>query len=100
MSGHIVPARVYYRVFAGLLALTLATVAMAFVDLGEANTITAITIAVGKGLLVVLFFMHVKYTVRLVWVFAAGGFCWLIILLALTLGDVLTRDWIPAPTAW
>ena len=56
------------------------------------NTAIALSIAVVKGLLVVLFFMHIRYGSRLSWVFAAAGFVWLGIMLTLTMSDYLTRN--------
>jgi cytochrome c oxidase subunit IV len=57
MSQPLVPRQLYYRVFAALLGLTLLTVGVAFLDLGSLNTIIALTIAVAKVVLVLLFFM-------------------------------------------
>ncbi len=62
-------------------------------DLGPLNTIAALAIAVFKAILVVLFFMHVRYSSRLTWAVVCGGVFWLGILLALTFGDYLTRGW-------
>jgi len=93
MSGHIVSTRVYYAIFAVLMLCTLLTVQIAFLDLGPLNAIAALVIAVFKAVLVVLFFMHVKYSTRLTWVVVIGGFFWLGILLALTMTDYLTRAW-------
>ena len=76
--------------------MTLATAGAAFIDLGgNLNTAVAMVIAACKALLVILFFMHVRYSSRLTWVFVAAGFFWLMILLALTLADVLSRRWLP-----
>jgi cytochrome c oxidase subunit IV len=97
MSVHVVPVRTYLGVFAALLALTAITTAAAFVDLGPFNNVVALGIAVLKATLVVLIFMHVKYSPRLVpLVVIAGGF-WLVILIALTLTDYLTRGWLQVP---
>ena len=93
MSEHIVPKRIYYIVFAALMVCTYLTVQIAFFDLGALNTIAALTIAVFKAVLVVLFFMHVKYSTRLTWAVVVGSVFWLGILLALTMGDYLTRVW-------
>jgi cytochrome c oxidase subunit IV len=93
MSSHTVPTRVYYLIFAILMICTALTVAIAFVDLGPFNVVAALIIAVFKATLVVLFFMHVKYSTRLTWVVVAGSVFWLGILLALTMGDYLTRPW-------
>ena len=93
MSSHILPKRVYYTIFAILLFCTYLTVQIAFLDLGPLNTIGALGIAIFKAVLVVLFFMHVKYSTRLTWAVVLGSVFWLGILLALTLSDYLTRVW-------
>jgi cytochrome c oxidase subunit 4 len=88
-----ISVRSYVGVFVALLALTAITTAAAFVDLGATwNTTLAITIAVVKALLVILFFMHVLYSRPMTWIFAGAGFFWLAILFALTLADYATRD--------
>jgi cytochrome c oxidase subunit 4 len=92
-TGHILPIRLYLFVFGSLLFLTALTVAAALVDLGLMNTVVAITIAVVKGLLVVLFFMHLRYSERLNWIFAGAAFFWLAILLGLTVSDYISRGW-------
>ena len=84
MSQHIVPPRVYYTVFGMLMLGTAITVGVSFLDLGAFNAIVALTIAVFKATLVVLFFMHVKYSTRLTWVVVTGSVFWLAILLSLT----------------
>jgi len=93
MSPHVVPTRVYYLIFGILMFCTALTVGIAFVDLGPFNVVAALTIAVIKATLVVLFFMHVKYSTRLTWAVVAGSVFWLGILIALTMGDYLTRPW-------
>jgi cytochrome c oxidase subunit IV len=95
----IVPVATYLKIFAALIVLALLTTGLAFIDLHVFNTILAMTIAVTKAVLVVLFFMHVKYEGRLTLVFAIAGFCWLAIMLILTASDYLTRGWLPAPGA-
>ncbi|MFN0007847.1 MAG: cytochrome C oxidase subunit IV family protein [Planctomycetota bacterium] len=94
MSEHIVPLKTYYAIFAALLVGTAVTVGVAFLDLGPMNTVVAITIAVIKALLVILYFMHVKYSSRLTWVFAGAGFAWLVLMIGLTIADFDTRGWI------
>ena len=94
MSEHIVPTRTYYVIFLMLMACTALTVWVAYLDLGPLNTIAAIAIAVFKAVLVVLFFMHVKYSSKLTWAVIAGGVFWLLILLTI-MGDYLTRAWQP-----
>jgi cytochrome c oxidase subunit 4 len=91
MTTHILPKRVYYTIFGVLMVATFATVQIAFLDLGAFNAVVALTIAVFKAVLVVLFFMHVRYSTHLTWVVVIGAVFWLVILLALTAGDYLTR---------
>ena len=91
MSQHVVPVRVYLAVFSALMILTAATVAVARVDLGLLNTPVALTIAVAKALLVILYFMHVRYSGKLTWLAVAAGFFWLAHLLGGTLIDYAAR---------
>jgi len=92
-TGHIVPTRVYYTIFGVLILCTYLTMQIAFFDLGVLNTVAALGIAVLKATLVVLYFMHVRYSTRLTWAVVVGSVFWLGILLALTMGDYLTRVW-------
>ena len=94
---HIVPATVYYSVFAALMILTAGTVAVAFVDLGRLNIAVALGVAVVKATLVVLFFMHVKYSSRLVQLVVLASIVWLFMLFGITLSDYITRGWLVAP---
>jgi cytochrome c oxidase subunit 4 len=101
MSGHvIVPVRIYVGVFLALMLLTALTTGVAYIDLGAWNTVVALAIAVTKMLLVVLFFMHVKYATGLTRVIIIAGFFWLGIMIALSLSDELTRGWEIVPKAW
>ena len=90
---HVVPLKIYYAIFATLLVLTGVTVAVAYVDLGPLNTVVALVIACFKAMIVVLYFMHVKYSTRLIKLTVIAGLYWMGILLALTLSDYLTRGW-------
>lgn len=90
-TQHIVPLSVYYTIFAALIVGTAITVAVAFVDLGALNTVVALAIACAKATLVVLYFMHVKYSTKLTWAVVGSSVFWLLILLALTFNDYLTR---------
>ena len=72
---------------------TYLTVQAAFIDLGAFNTVVALAIACTKAVLVVLYFMHVRYSTRLTWAVVVASVFWLGILLALTFGDYLTRPW-------
>ena len=94
ISEHIVPPRVYFAIFAALMVFTAATVAAAFMDLGPFNLAVALVIATVKATLVVLYFMHVRYSSRLIWVIFASALFWLAILFALTFSDYLTRSWL------
>ena len=97
MSEHIVPVRVYVTIFLVLLAGTTLTVLAAFQDFPwYFNTIVAMTIAVTKATFVVLYFMHVRYSTRLIWVIMASALFWMAILFALTFSDYNTRGWIPS----
>ncbi len=100
MSEHIVEKKIYYKVFGVLMALLGATVAIAYIHLGKLNVIAALTIAVIKAVLIILYFMHVRYSSRLLWIFVGAGFFWLGILFALAYSDFLTRGWLPLPTGW
>jgi cytochrome c oxidase subunit 4 len=93
MASHILPKRVYYTIYAILMFCTYLTVQIAFFDLGAMNTVAALAIAVFKASLVVLFFMHVKYSPKLTWAVVIGSVFWLGILLAMTMTDYLTRVW-------
>jgi cytochrome c oxidase subunit IV len=99
MSEHIVSKKVYFVIFGALMVLTALTVFAANIDLGseKINTVVALTIAVTKAMLVVLYFMHVRYSSRLTWVVVAGGFLWLLIMFGLTLSDYLSRGMLVYP---
>jgi cytochrome c oxidase subunit 4 len=71
--------------------LLLATWGIAQINLGPYNIVAALTIAVTKMILVILFFMHVRHSKPLTWLFVAAGFIWLLIMFDLTLSDYLTR---------
>ena len=92
MSEHIMSSKFYYTIWITLLVLTVITAAVSFVDLGPLNTVVALVIATFKALLVVLFFMHVKYTSdRLVKVGVISAVFFLLLLLGLSLADYTTR---------
>ena len=100
MSEEIIPAGIYFRVWAILLILLGLTTGLAYIPMGWFNTFMSVTIAFVKAILIVLFFMHVKYKGRLVRVFVCAGLFWLGILFVLSLGDYFTRSWLPQPTVW
>jgi cytochrome c oxidase subunit IV len=89
--SHISPKRTYYTIFALLMGLTVVTVFAAFTHLGIFNFPVAIGIAITKATLVILFFMHAKYSSRLTKLFVGMSFFFLMILFSLTLTDYLSR---------
>ena len=95
MSGHVAPRSMYVIVWIALLVGTGLTVLAAEVDLGALNNVVMLAIACTKAMLVILFFMHVRWSSRLTWVVVASGFFWLLILFTLTMGDYLTRGMLP-----
>lgn len=105
-THHIIEPYVYYRVFGILIVLFIATVGAAFFNLSEmlnwapANIVVALMIAVAKATVIVLYFMHVKYSSRLTQIFAGAGLIWLAILFIFTFADYFTRSWIPQPGSW
>jgi cytochrome c oxidase subunit 4 len=99
MSEHIVSRTVYFVIFGALMALTAVTVFAAQFDFGNeaVNTTIALAIAVTKAVLVVLYFMHVRYSSRLTGIVVVSGFLWLAIMILITLSDYLTRGWSALP---
>ena len=96
-SHHVVSIKVYFAIFAALMMLTAFTVWVAFIDLGSLNVVVALGVAVTKATLVILFFMHVKYSSRLTWLVVGSGFVFLAILIAFTMSDVVSRGWLGTP---
>jgi cytochrome c oxidase subunit 4 len=95
MSEHIVSIKVYIAIALALVVGTAVTVVAGKIDFpGPLNVIIALTIACIKATLVVLYFMHVRYSSRLIWLIFASALFWMGILFALTLSDYWTRSWI------
>jgi cytochrome c oxidase subunit IV len=97
MAEHVTSVKLYVAVFLALMVLTAATVWVATFDLGWANDVVALTIAVTKALLVLTFFMHLRYSTRLTVLTALAGFFWLGILIFLTLNDYISRGVLEIP---
>ena len=95
MSGHVAPKSLYYLIFLALMIGTGLTVLVAKFDLGPLNNIVMLSVACVKALLVILFFMHVRWGSRLTWVVAGSGFFWLLILFSITMADYMSRGWVP-----
>lgn len=101
MSGsHVVPIRVYLAVILSLMALTIVTVWVAFLDFGFLNDVIAVGIAVLKALLVAMYFMHLRYSAPITRLFAGAGAIFFVILIALSLSDYRSRAWLPYPDGW
>ena len=89
----VVPPRVYPIIFGSLLVLTGATVACSYVELGVFNAVVALAIACIKASLVVLFFMHVRYSSRLMKLTVAAGIFTFLVLITMTMTDYISRAW-------
>jgi cytochrome c oxidase subunit IV len=92
---HVMSVRFYVMIFLALIVGTILTVIVAKFDLGPFNNIVMLTVACAKALLVVLYFMHVRWSSRLTMVVAASGFFWLLILFTITMADYMSRGWMP-----
>ena len=95
--SHIASVKSYVGIFLTLMVLTAVTVAVAYVNLGQLNKVVALGIATFKATLVILYFMHVKYSSHLTKLVVVSGFFFLIILLGLTMADYGSREWLPVP---
>lgn len=94
MTEATISIKTYALIFVTLLILTGTTFAISAIDLGGLNAVVALVIAMGKALLVALFFMHLRYSRPLMLVVVTAGLLWLAIMITLTLGDFLTRGWL------
>jgi cytochrome c oxidase subunit 4 len=90
---HIVTPATYIMVFATLLVGTAITVGAAYIDLGIFNPIVALGIACTKAVIVILFFMHVKYQSKLIKMTVGAGFFTFLVLITMTLTDYMSRAW-------
>ena len=97
MSEHIVGPKIYVSIFLALMAFTALTVGAAFINLGAFNAVVALSIAVIKAVLVILFFMHVRYSSKMVMVLIIAGFFWMGIMFVLTMSDYISRVWSSYP---
>ena len=91
------PPKFYWKNCLGLMALLALTWGMGYVNLGYFNLVLALAISVVKMLLIVLFFMHLRGDSRILHLAAITGILWLFFMLALTLGDYLSRGWVSMP---
>ena len=107
MEHHTVSPMIYLAILGALLVGTALTVWASYIDLGEWhiapgltvfwNPVVALAIACSKAVLVVLFFMHVKYSTKLTKMIVGAGFFWLGLLLFITMTDIWTRSWMGVP---
>ena len=97
MTGPSVSIRTYTFTWLSLLVLTLITTLIGFVDLGVFTMIIAVGIATLKAAIIAAIFMHALFEAKLVRVVIAGGVVWFLILVTLTMGDYITRGWVPFP---
>jgi cytochrome c oxidase subunit 4 len=100
MSETAVSKSTYLVVWASLLILLAITVGVSYIHLGWFNAAAAVAIAVIKAVIIILYFMHVRYSPKILWIFVGAGFFWLGIMFVLTLGDYFTRAYLPVPTIW
>jgi cytochrome c oxidase subunit IV len=89
--------RIYWVVFAALMALLGATMLATLIDIGPLNIALALTIATIKAVLIILYFMHVRHSSRLIWLAAGAAFFWVGIMLGFVLTDYISRPWLPIP---
>ena len=97
MSGHVSPISTYLTIFGALMVLTAVTVFAAYVNLGSFNPVVALGIAIFKATLVILYFMHVKYSSHLTKLVVLTGIFFLVILLGETMMDYASRGFLPMP---
>lgn len=90
---HIVKPPIYIAIFLTLLVFTALTTAISFIDLGVFNAVIALAIACTKASLVVLFFMHIHYSSRLLKLTVAAGLFTFLLLISLTMTDYISRAW-------
>jgi cytochrome c oxidase subunit 4 len=90
---HVVSWKVYLTIFLALGVLTVVTVAVAGYDFGPFNLIVALGIAITKASLVVLYFMHARYSPRLTGIVIVSSLVFFVILVFLLATDYLSRPW-------
>ncbi|HXP07937.1 MAG TPA: cytochrome C oxidase subunit IV family protein [Acidobacteriaceae bacterium] len=90
---HVVGPKTYGLILGALLVLTAITTAAAYVDMGVLNPIVALAIACLKAVLVILFFMHIRYSSKLMMLTVGSGFFTFIVLITMTLSDYISRNW-------
>ncbi len=97
MAEVIVSPKTYIWTYVALLALTLSTVLIGYLDLGWISMFIAVAIAAAKATLIAAFFMHALYERVIIRLLIAGAMLWFLILMTLTMADYITRSWLPIP---
>jgi caa(3)-type oxidase subunit IV len=90
----IISPKVYLGVYAALIAGFLLNLGLSQVDLGIFNLIIGLSLAFVQMVLVMFYFMHARYSPRLIWLFAVMGFYWLGVFVVLGLNDYISRGWL------
>jgi cytochrome c oxidase subunit 4 len=90
---HIVGPKVYLLILLALLVLTATTTGVAYIDMGIFNPIIALAIGCLKAVLVILFFMHIRYSSRVMMLTVGAGFFTFLVLITMTLSDYISRNW-------
>jgi cytochrome c oxidase subunit 4 len=91
------PVGTCFAVYFVLIALTAVTVGAAFLDLAFFSTPVALGIASAKALLVMLYFMELRHSLKLFWIVIGNGVFWLIVMISLTMSDMISRGWLGFP---
>jgi cytochrome c oxidase subunit 3 len=94
---HVLPVRTYLNTFLILVALLGAAVGAAYLPLGPLHLPATLLIASVKAVIIMMIFMHLRFSNRLTWAFAVGAFVWLALLIVLTMSDYLSRGWLAIP---
>jgi cytochrome c oxidase subunit IV len=90
---HVVGPKTYGLILGALLVLTATTTGAAYLDLGVFNPVIALGIACFKAVLVILFFMHIRYSSKLMMLTVGAGFFTFLVLITMTLSDYISRNW-------
>jgi cytochrome c oxidase subunit 4 len=90
---HHIPPSLYYKIFGALMILLFLTWGAAQIDLGRLNVPIALGIAILKAVLIILYFMHVRFSSRLIWLFSSAAFVFVGIMFFFAFLDYMTRPW-------
>jgi cytochrome c oxidase subunit 4 len=96
-QARVLPVRTCFAVYVVLITLTAVTVGAAFLDLAFLSTPVALSIASIKALLVMLYFMELRHSPKLVWIVVGNGMFWLTVMIMLTMSDMISRGWLGFP---